>query len=224
MADLSRADDIGRTGGFRVVYPDPVPDASGDPANLEGCWNAGTCCGDAQSTGVDDVKFISSLLDDLIGNSNIDKTRVFVAGLSGGGMMTYRLACELSNRIAAIASVSGAQVIKICRPARPVSILEMHGTDDSRLPYEGNQYFPSPSSTIQRWVTLGGCANQPAQTVSGITDTSTWSQCRGGTVVQFDTVRGGHHSWFGSDMDPVPGEPNANTVVRDFFKNLAPRP
>jgi polyhydroxybutyrate depolymerase len=223
MAELTHADDAATVGGFVVVYPDPMPDASGDPTNLEGCWNAGTCCGDAQTKGVDDVKFISSLLDLLITNAPVDKARVFVAGLSAGGMMAYRLACQLSNRFLAIASVSGAQVIKTCRPARPISILEIHGTGDSRLPYEGDQYFPSTMSTIQRWVALGGCATTPIKTVNGITNTSLWSQCRAGTVVRFDTVNGGHHSWFGSDMDPVPGEPNANAVVWDFFKNLAAR-
>jgi polyhydroxybutyrate depolymerase len=224
MADLTHADDMATAGGFVVVYPDPVPDASGDPSNLEGCWNAGTCCGDAQTKGADDVKFISSLLDRLITDAPVDKTRVFVAGLSAGGMMAYRLACQLSNRLVAIASVSGAQVIKTCSPARSISILEMHGTDDSRLPYGGDQYFPSTMSTIQRWVALGVCATTPTQTVNGITNTSLWSRCRAGTVVRFDTIAGGHHSWFGSDMDPVPGEPNANAIVFDFFKNQAARP
>jgi len=218
MADLSKADTMAAAGHFVVVYPDPVPDASGDPSNLEGCWSAGTCCGDAQTKGVDDVRFISALLDRLIATTSIDKARVFVAGLSSGGMMAYRLACELSDRIAAIASVSGAQVIQSCRPARPISILEMHGTSDQQLPYEGDQYFPSASSTIERWVTLDGCAATPTQTVKGITHISIWSQCHAGTVVRFDTIDGGHHSWFGSDMNPVPGEPDANSIVVGFFK------
>jgi polyhydroxybutyrate depolymerase len=224
MADLSKADTLATTGGFVVVYPDPIPDASGDPSNLEGCWNAGTCCGDAQAKGVDDVKFIGALLDRLMADSTIDKARVFVAGLSSGGMMAYRLACELSDRIAAIASVSGTQVIQTCRPARPISILEMHGTSDDRLPYEGDQYFGSPTSTIQRWVTLNGCSATPTKTTDGITNTSTWSQCHEGSIVRFDTIVGGHHSWFGSDMDPVPGEPSANSAVGEFFKNATPRP
>jgi polyhydroxybutyrate depolymerase len=222
MADVTQLDVMARAAGFIAAYPDPVPDATTDPSNLEGCWNAGTCCGDAQTKGVDDVKFIGNLLDRLATDMTVDKTRVFVAGLSGGGMMAYRLACQLSDRIAAIASVSGAQVIQSCRPARPVSILEMHGTNDDRLPYEGNQYFRSTTSTIQRWVTLAGCASKPTQTVYGIMKTSTWSQCRGGAVVRFDTIEGGHHAWFGTDMDPVPGEPSANAFVWDFFKNLTP--
>lgn len=223
MADLTQLDVTAKAARFIAVYPDPVPDATTDPSNLEGCWNAGTCCGDAQSNRVDDVKFISNLLDQLASDSRVDRGRVFVAGLSGGGMMAYRLACELSNRIAATASVSGAQVIQGCRPARAVSILEMHGTDDSRLPYDGNQYFPSTTSTVQRWVALAGCSSKPTQTSSGITKTSTWSRCRGGAVVRFDTIEGGHHAWFGSDMDPVPGEPSANAVVWDFFRNVVAR-
>ena len=104
-----------------------------------------------------------------------------------------------------------------CRPARPVSILEMHGTDDGRVAYEGG------ASAINRWVTLDGCAGNPIQSVSGITKTSIWNGCLGGTVVRFDTVVGGHHTWFGSAYDPVPGEPSSNAVVWGFFNNLAPR-
>ena len=95
------------------------------------------------------------------------------------------------------------------------------GTDDSTVTYEG------AASAIQNWVTLDGCTGNPQQSMSGITKTSIWSNCRLGTLVRFDTVVGGQHRWFGStvehDIPPVPGEPDATMVVWDFFKNLAPR-
>jgi polyhydroxybutyrate depolymerase len=220
MADLTSFDTMATTGGFVAVYPDPTPDSSADPSNLlEGCWNAGTCCGDASRHAVDDVTFIRHLLDRLTTDSRIDKTRVFATGVSSGGMMAYRLACQLSDRIVAAASVAGALVIEKCRPARPVSILEMHGTEDYSVPYEGNDSFPSTASGIQRWVTLDGCTGQPTQTVKGITKTSIWIHCGAGTVVRLDTVTGGNHTWFGTDWAPVPGEPNSTSTIWDFFKN-----
>jgi polyhydroxybutyrate depolymerase len=226
IAKISHLDDQATTLGFIVVYPDPLPDSQADPSNpLEGSWNAGTCCGDASAKGVDDVTFINRLLDRLTTDFLIDTKRIFVAGLSNGGMMAYRLACQLSDRVAAVASVAGALVIDDCHPTRSVSILEMHGTDDSIVPYAGNPTYnvPPTASVIQRWVALDGCTGKPTQTASGITKTSIWIHCRTGTVIRFDTVTGGHHTWFGSDLDPVPGEPNATSVVWDFFKNLAPR-
>jgi polyhydroxybutyrate depolymerase len=210
----TRFDDEAKASRFIVAYPYGIGNS----------WNAGGCCGDASAKGVDDVVFISRLLDRLTVDYPIDRTRVFIAGLSNGAMMAYRLACQLSDRIAAAASVAGALVFDDCRPARPVSILEMHGTDDSVVPYAGDSAFPSTTSTIQRWVTLDDCGGNPTQSVVGITKTSTWIGCRGGTVVRFDTVVGGPHTWFGRvDPNTLPGEPNATKVIWDFFQNLAPR-
>jgi polyhydroxybutyrate depolymerase len=227
MAQITNFDDQATRGGFIAVYPDPVPDAALAP---RGAWNAGPCCGDAWAKGVDDVAFIRRLLDRLTTDYRIDASKIFAAGLSAGALMVYRLACELSDRIAAIASVSGVMITENCRPVRPVSVLEMHGTNDANVPYAGGGWVnanpPTVSSTatvIQRWVTLDGCAGNPTQTVSGITETSVWSACHGGTAVRFDTVTGGHHTWFGSALDPVPGEPHSNAVVWNFFGNLPPR-
>jgi len=202
MAVIGNWDDKATSGGFMAAFPD-------------GGWNT---IGQAP---VEDVTFISSLLDRLEREYAIDKTRVFVVGASIGAEMAYRLACELSDRIAAIASVIGEMVTDPCRPARPVSIFEMHGTDDPDVSYD------AAAVSIQSWVTLDGCASNPKQSVNGIMKTSVWSSCRTGTVVRFDTVVGGHHSWFGSPVaaarDSVPGQPDATAVVWDFFKNLAPR-
>jgi polyhydroxybutyrate depolymerase len=219
MGTVTRYDDQAATGKFIVVYPD----------TFGTLWKAGT--GDPAI----DVTFISRLLDRLTTDFRIDKTRIFVVGVSSGGMMAYRLACQLSDRIAAIASVAGALLIADCSPAKPVSILEMHGTDDSTIPYAGNSDFglPSTASTIQWWVTLDGCAGRPTQTASGSTTTSLWIGCRGGTVVRLDTIAGGQHTWFSSDparvgqgaagSQSVAGEPDATHVTWDFFNNLSPR-
>jgi polyhydroxybutyrate depolymerase len=202
MAAGSHLDDQATIGGFVIVYPDPVG----------GCWNTGSCCGNA-----DDFSFISRLLDRLTTDLRIDKGRIFAAGFSAGAIMSFSLACKLSDRLAAIASVAGREDLLDCTPARALSVLEMHGTDDAAVPYTGG------ASAVQRWVGLDACTGNPTLTTSGITTTSIWSNCRGGTVVRFDTIEGGHHQWFGSTFDPVPGEPNSTAVVWDFFSKSAPR-
>jgi polyhydroxybutyrate depolymerase len=212
MAAATRYDQQAAKRKFIAVYPN-------SSSNL---WDSGT--GD---TAVD-IDFISRLLDQLTTDFRIDKTRIFAAGLSSGAMMAYRLACQLSDRIVAIASVAGALRIDDCSPAKPVSILEMHGTFDSTVPYAGDTFFPSTMSTIQRWVTLNGCSGAPAQTASGITTTSLWTGCRGGTAVRLDTIAQGQHTWFSTDpalrgSQSVAGEPDATQGTWEFFSNLTPR-
>ena len=100
-------------------------------------WNGGNCCGYAQWNKVDDVGFTRALLDDLAKVVNVDAKRVFATGISNGGIMCYRLASELSDRIAAIAPVAGTMGTKTCNPKRPVSVMHFHGTDDKFLPFKG---------------------------------------------------------------------------------------
>lgn len=213
VATAFHFDDQATSVGFVAVYPD----------GIGGCWNQGPCC-----TTADDVGFIGALLDRLVKEGSIDRSRILVAGWSGGGAMAYRLACELPSRLTAVASVAGAWWLDLpCRPARPVSILEMHGTDDSRSPFDGGGPLNlSPVLAVsQRWAQLDGCSSSPTLTQSGITKSSTWGSCQAGTVVRLDITAGGRHSWFGCHVppcDPVPGEPDANSVVWSFFNGLRP--
>jgi polyhydroxybutyrate depolymerase len=218
-------DEEASAGHFVAVYPDgQISDYS--VLGRMRCWNAGSCCIDNVNTPVaDDVAFVSQVLDRVTTDLPIDKSRIFIAGVSAGAFMAYRLACELSGRIAGMASVAGAMLVDNCHPARPVSILEMHGTDDSNVPYEGGAVFngaasPSVAAVMQSWATLDGCAGNPTQSQSGITKTSAWKGCKGGKIVRLDTVVGGHHTWFGSTIDPVPGEPNANATIWSFFSGV----
>ena len=216
-ASISQFDGEATLSRLVAVYPDGQ---IGQPSALFGrtrCWNAGHCCIDnLDLPAADDVAFISQLLDRLISDLPIDRARIFVAGGSGGAYMAYRLACELSGRIAGIASVSGAMAVDTCNPARPVSILEMHGTNDANVSYDDG------SSAVQRWTAIDGCVGDPTIKQSGITKTSMWRQCKGGAIVRFDTVVGGRHTWFGSAFAPVPGEPDASTEIWKFFSSLQP--
>jgi polyhydroxybutyrate depolymerase len=209
MAQATNLDSRAESGGFAIVYPDPVA----------GCWNAGTqAC--VLNPNADDITFIGRLLDRLTTDLRVDTTRVFAAGFDCGAVMAYRLACELSDRFTAVASVGGEMDDSTnCRPSTPVSILEMHGTDDYWVDYTQG------AKAVQQWVTFDGCSGNPTQSAGGITKTSIWSNCHQGTSVRFDTVVGGHHTWFGSYLGiggPVVGEPSSNAVVWDFFASLKP--
>ena len=206
----TRYDDQAKTSGFIAVYPD----------GFGGSWNL-NCC-----EPLDDVKFISHLLDQLTTDYRIDKTRVFAAGLSNGAILAYMLACNLSDRFAAIASVAGAMWFDDCRPTRPVSIMAVHGTADTTvlLGKPGQRY--TAADAVQRWVTLDGCPAKPKQTSKGLAKTSTWVGCHGGTEVRLDVVAGGIHDWYLDDPSEPgwrAGEPDSTKSTWDFFKNSAPR-
>ncbi len=208
-------DDEATARGFVLVYPEGIGRS----------WNAGGCCAEARSRNIDDVAFISQVIDQLVGGGRVDPKRVFATGISNGGMMDYRLACELSDRIAAIASVSGALMVSQCSPARTVSVLEMHGTDDSVVPIGGGTLagvgtFPPTMSTIDRWVGIDGCAADPTTSHTDITETRTWTECRDGSSVVFVTVKGGGHTFW---LDRVPAQLNVNEYIWNFFKNVPVR-
>ena len=132
-----------------VVYPS----GTGAEQGLPQSWNAGTCCPFATFDLVDDVAFFDELIASLIAQYEIDTTRVWVVGHSNGGMMAYRLACELSTRITAIGVAAGALVIDTCAPARPVSALHVHGELDTVVPLAGGNslgiVFPSTQLSVE---------------------------------------------------------------------------
>ncbi|MBI4933294.1 MAG: alpha/beta fold hydrolase [Actinobacteria bacterium] len=121
--------------GFIVVYPDGVG-AGADETQLR-TWNAGGCCGPAVRKDVDDVGFIRALIDVMEDRYSIDPAQVFAVGHSNGGFMSYRLACELSDRIVAVGLQAGGLMIDTCSPERPVSLLHIHGAEDTNVPLEG---------------------------------------------------------------------------------------
>ena len=129
----TRMSEKGRAGGFIAVYPQ----GSGILATRLLTWNAITCCGYAMQHRIDESAFVAALLDDLQANYAIDRGRVYATGISNGGMMAYLVACTLADRFAAVAVVSGELTLADCRPARPVSVLVIHGTADQYLPYDG---------------------------------------------------------------------------------------
>lgn len=146
--------------GFIVVYP------NGTGTNSSFFWNGG---GPVMNDKVNDVAFIDALLDDLGRAYPVDARRVYAKGMSNGAMMAYRLAAELSGRLAAVAPVSGTVATEIGQPKHPVSVLHFHGTKDEFIPLTGGRGTKSIFATAYRpvedsirvWVRANGCEETP---------------------------------------------------------------
>jgi polyhydroxybutyrate depolymerase len=224
QAKISHWNILAEEYGFIVVYPSgtkfpkrwrtyPGAESVGDP--------------------MIDVKFISDLIDTLEKRYNIDPTRIYTNGLSNGGGMSTVLACALSDRIAAIGSVSGAYVFPLakCNPTRPVPLIAFHGTADQVVPYMGGPSrsfdvpFPVISDWVHQWASKNQCgvdavALPQVGAVSGIRYTG----CAQNAEVVFYTIAGGGHSWPGGDPLPkwIVGETNqeidATRIIWAFFQ------
>lgn len=211
---MTNFNDLAQKVGFVVAYPQGIASS----------WNAGSCCGQNDN---DDVAFIKALIDRLVTIVHVDPKRVFATGMSNGAAMAHRLGCEASDRIAAVASVSGSLITKSCNPSRAISVLEMHGVADPIVPYQGGEVsglgsFPPTISVMKRWASLDGCAPEPAVSQSAITTTYTWTQCRDGSRVVLEAIAGAGHRWFG--QAGYNEEPDATQVVWTFFSQSPPLP
>jgi len=147
---LSRA---ARSEGFYVIVPDGTVDAGG-----RRFWNATPACCDFAGTGVDDVAYLTSLLDELEALTPI--SQIYFVGHSNGGFMSYRMACELADRVSAIVSLAGADFASDtdCVPDRAVSVLQIHGDLDATIPYAGVAgAYPSASDGVARWAERASC-------------------------------------------------------------------
>ncbi len=223
--------------GFIVVYPD----------GIEKHWNdgRGLLRYRTQRENIDDVGFISALIDHLAKKYNIDRKRVYVTGMSNGAMMSYRLACELADKIAAIAPVAGLIPGKLslgCSPSSPVSVLIINGVDDPMVPWKGG-YFGfgkltlgkglSVSDTVNYWVTHDECSSIPVTTNEPDIDSQdgtrvykkVFGKGKNGTEVILYTIEGGGHTWPSGYQylnERIIGKTsrdiNANEVIWDFFK------
>ena len=140
-----------------VAYPDGLGAESGLPQS----WNAGGCCSGLRPDVIDDVAFIAQLIATISKSANIDSTRIWVAGHSNGAMMAYRVACELSSTVTAVAAGAGALMVPTCAPTRPVSMIHVHGKADTTVPFAGGGdlvRFPPTTSSVQTFATANKCA------------------------------------------------------------------
>lgn len=189
--------------GFILVSPDGTLDPTGNQF-----WNATeVCC--AFFSAVDDDEYLGSILNDMESKYSIDPKRIYFVGHSNGGFMSYRMACKHSNRIAAIASLAGATFLNSsdCGAKNPVSVLQIHGTSDATILYNGGailgKQYPSATASATQWATLNKCSNNATPhadkldlvtTIAGSeTSITSWNSCRNGTEVELWTLdQGGH--------------------------------
>jgi polyhydroxybutyrate depolymerase len=122
-------------------------------------WNATDACCNFYESDVDDVGYLTGLIDEAVEKLPIDPGRVYFFGHSNGGYMSYRMACDVADRITAIASLAGATFKdpSMCNPSEPVSVLQIHGTLDEPVPYDGNESIPSALESVQYWAAESGC-------------------------------------------------------------------
>lgn len=232
--EQSRMNEVADRHGFLVVYPD------GTGRTRMKTWNAGTCCGYAVEAQVDDVGFISALLDDLAVLHAVDPARVYACGMSNGGMLCYRLACELSERIAAVGVVAGDMGVDGPRPSRPVPVIHFHGLLDENARFHGgigsNQVLPVPHrsipDTIAWWVRANRCAPEPRITREPDCEVHTYEPATGadGAPVVLYVLPGGGHTWPGGvdvtwrfNTGPLISSVDASELMWRFFARFALR-
>jgi polyhydroxybutyrate depolymerase len=156
--------------GFAVAWPQGL---FGQPGNPEGInapagpsWNAGFCCGAAVTNRPDDVGFLRTLVEAVARDVAIDRSRVYATGLSNGGAMTQRLACEAADLFAAAAPVSfpiALLPLDSCVPSRPIAVLTFQGLTDQLVPYAGGGTFPSAAASFAHWRSESGCGADPLE-------------------------------------------------------------
>ena len=205
-AMLTGADAEADTAGFISVHP--------QSATAIGSWNAGACCGDASTQNLDDMGYVSALLDELDAQLCVDDARVYSMGMSNGGYMSHRLGCELADRIAAIGPVAGGIAVT-CQPTRPVPVFEVHGDADPLVSYTFGQ------QSAAQWATMNGCTTMSTTFQNGVVTCVTQSGCTAGADVTFCTVSGGGHQWPGGQTLPFLGsntdDLHATDAIWQFF-------
>ena len=233
--------------GFITVYPTGTPDPTSPRMHTfnAGGGYAGYQCvsGVACSTNVDDYRYFTDLLDNLEKHFTVDPARIYLTGLSNGAAMSHRLACELSDRVAAIAPVSGGNqfaALDYCSTTRAVPVLEIHGTTDPCWPYMGGHPtcadlltlrsfgdFVAIPDTVTEWAALNKC--QPTPTIENLPDIApfdgttvtriSYRGCANGGDVVHLRINGGGHTWPGgsSVLSPMA----VGRLSRQFSANKA---
>ena len=207
---LAKMSEKAESAGFIAVHPEGVGTSQS--------WNAGACCGEAASSAIDDVAFVGKMIDDLEAKLCVDAHRVYSTGMSNGGFLSHRLACEMSNRIAAVAPVAGVLAIPTCNPTRTMSVFQFHGTLDSLVAYNGNPGlgFASVPQTMSGWATRSGCKATPRETSKkGEVTCVTYDNCKDGAEINLCTATGGGHAWPGGTPVPLLGRTTTDIVATD---------
>lgn len=216
--------------GFIAVFPNGYsPRESGVLAT----WNAGACCGAAQKHDVDDVRFLREVIIPVERQVRIASDRVFVTGMSNGGLMSWRMACESADLVRGIAPVEGTDNTRTCNPVRPVAVIEFHALDDDHIPFAGGRgvsaltdtNFVSVADTQAKWTLLDRAAPTATRVLSVPgAHCDLRSAKTGGAPVELCVTNSGGHSWPGGGLQHGREQPsmaiNANDLMWTFFSSL----
>lgn len=219
--------------GFLVVFPNGT---GRFPRGRLSTWNAGECCAYARDKKVDDVGFIRAIVQEMEKTYRFDKKKVFATGMSNGGMMTYRLACEASDIFRAIAPVAGTDGMPDCQPKHAVSVFHIHSRKDEQVSFLGGRgkdaapkdmvnEFKAVPETVAKWVKLNGCGEKPKKEVD--TDKlkcDLYEGCHEGRQVRLCVTEDGGHSWPGGvkprNRGPEPSKAiDATEEIWKFFSS-----
>lgn len=229
IREQSRMDTLAESRRFLVAYPN----GSHGLLGIGSDWNAGTCCGAAARTNVDDVAFIRAMIAAIAHHLPVDGRRVYVAGFSDGGRMAYHLACTNATTIAAIGVVAGSLVDEHCAPARPVPLIAFHGTSDDDVPYDDSAHTTPPTApiaasaglppSIRFWSAVNRCKGLSVARTSPRVTRAAFAPCAADVVLL--TIDSGEHAWpggapDGSDGDqPTPELRASDLMIRFFFRH-----
>jgi polyhydroxybutyrate depolymerase len=208
------------------------------PYGVASSWNAGQCCGTAWLDAIDDVAFVKALLAQLSGDYCIDDHRIYATGMSNGGFISHRLACEMADVFAAISPVAGVMGIPeaSCKPVRPVPVLAFHGTKDPLVPYGGGNpvlnagiagtlNFRSVEETMAIWRDRDGCKGAAEQIYQkGDATCVRWGGCEQGSEVVLCTIDGGGHTWPGGVPIPLGTTSNNISATETMLSFFAAHP
>jgi polyhydroxybutyrate depolymerase len=187
--------------GFVLVLADPYRPAG---QRVSAGWNAGNCCG---PQAVNDVRFVETVVNNVFGQMSISREHIYAAGMSDGGMMAYRLACELPHVFTAVASVAGTDNTVACTPDKPVSVLHLHARNDKRMPFDGGVEplgnakvrMTSAPQTAAKWAKLDGCQETPQPVLQEAgASCEAYTYCRAQAEVRLCSTDTGGHSWPGA--------------------------
>jgi polyhydroxybutyrate depolymerase len=219
--------------GFVVAFPNGY---SKFPGGKFATWNAGACCGDARDRTVDDVGMLRAVVEQLKSQLNLDTARIFATGMSNGGMMSHRLACEAPDVFRAVASVAGTDATHSCTPKKPIPVLHIHARNDDHVMFDGgvgkNAFrdeskimdFVSVPETINRWVLRNQCQPTPSRVLDKPgAYCEAYAGCTAAAQVKLCVVQDGGHSWPGAKTvrrgkEAASQELVAVDVIWDFFK------
>jgi len=232
--NMTQFDTVAEREGLIAVYPGGT---GGQPGGRVLTWNSAHCCAYALREKVDDVGFLSAIIDKLVAEKRADPKRVYVTGMSNGGMMSHVAGRMLSDKVAAIAPVVGAVFGDEAPPKGPVAVFMLVGADDRMVPAAGgplggaalrgtapaeDRNVAPAMAAAEYWAKADGCGTSKTTQEAHALRTA-WSGCKAGTDVVFDVVANNGHAWPGGrpgreGANPPTPDYNASEAIWAFFK------